>query len=77
MKCFSDDVLVFNEYAESILRYELGNHIELKQESIRPPKFYLGGSVRKLTPDNEVDDSAFSSSQHVKTAVQNVVNRLK
>ena len=74
---YTDDALVVSENAESILRDELGKYFELKQESIGPPKLYLGGSVRKVTLDNGVDAWAFSSSQYVKAAVQNVEDRLK
>ena len=35
-------------------------------------KLYLGSSIRKETLDNGVDAWAFSSSKHVKAAVQNV-----
>ena len=55
----------------------MGKYFELKQESIGPPKFYLGGSVRKVTLDNGVDVWAFSSSQYVKADVKNVEDRLE
>ena len=44
---------------------------------VRPPKFYLGGSVRKVTLDNGVEPWAFSSSQCVKAAVKSVEDRLE
>ena len=69
--------MVVSENSESILRDELGKYFELKQESIGPPKFYLGGSVRKVTLDNGVEAWAFSSSQYVKAAVKNVEDRLE
>ena len=74
---YKDDALVVSENAESILRDELGKYFELKQESIGPPKLYLGGSVRKVTLDNGVEAWDFSLSQYVKAAVKNVEDRLK
>ena len=45
----ADGTLDLLENAEHVLRDELGKHLELKQESIGPPKFYFGSSVRKVT----------------------------
>ena len=73
----TDDALVVSENAESILRDELGKYFELKQESIGPPNFYLGRSVRKVTVDNGVEAWAFSSSQYVNAPVKNVEDRLE
>ena len=69
---YTDDALVISENAESILRNELGRYFELKQESIGPPKIYLGGHVRKVQLENGVEAWAFSSSQYVQAAVKNV-----
>jgi hypothetical protein len=44
----------------------------LKEESIGPPKNYLGGHVHKIQLDNGVKCWAFSSSQYVQAAVKNV-----
>jgi hypothetical protein len=44
----------------------------LKQESIQPPKIYLGGFLRKVQQENGVNAWAFSSSQYVQAAVKNV-----
>ena len=55
----------------------MGKFFELKQESIEPPKFYLGSSVRKVTLDNGVEDWVFSPSQCVKAEVKNVEDRLE
>ena len=73
---YVDDALVIGEDPESILRKELGKYFELKEESIGPPKLYLGGHVRKVQLDNGVHCWAFSSSQYVQTAVKNVVEYL-
>jgi hypothetical protein len=60
---YTDDALAISEHAESALRKELGQFFVLKEESLGPPKIYLGGGVRKVKPDNEVEAWAFSSSQ--------------
>jgi hypothetical protein len=69
---YTDDALVISEHAEKVLRDGLGRYFELKEESIGPPKIYLGGGVRKVTLDNGVNAWAFSSSQYVRAAVTNV-----
>jgi hypothetical protein len=68
----TDDALVVSENAEKVLRDELGRYFALKEESIGPPKIYLGGHVRKVQLDNGVECWAFSSSQCVQAAVKNV-----
>ena len=42
---YTDDALVIAENAEDILRSEIGQYFELKQESIGEPTIYLGGKV--------------------------------
>jgi hypothetical protein len=74
---YTDDALVVSENAESVLRNELGRYFQLKEESIGPPKIYLGGNVRKVQLDNGVECWAFGSSQYVKSAVENVETYLK
>jgi hypothetical protein len=69
---YTDDTLVISENAEQVLRGELGKYMELKEESIGPPKIYLGGHVRKVELENGVKAWAFSSSQYVQAAVKNV-----
>ena len=73
---YTDDALVISENAENILRNEVGRYFELKEESIGPPKIYLGGRVRKVQLDNGVEAWAFSSSQYVQSAVSNVESYL-
>ena len=68
----TDDVLVISENAENVLRNEIGKYFELKEDSIGPPKIYLGGHCRKVTLENGVQAWAFGSSQYVKAAVENV-----
>ena len=46
---YTDDALVLSENAEKVLRNDVGRYFTLlKEESIGPPKIYLGGSVRKV-----------------------------
>jgi Reverse transcriptase (RNA-dependent DNA polymerase) len=73
---YTDDTLVASENAENILRNEIGRYFELKEESIGPPKQYLGGHVRKVTLENGVEAYGFSSSQYVQAAVKNVQEML-
>ena len=49
---YVDDVLIVSEHGEKVLREELGKYFELKEESIGPPSFYLGGKLRKVTLDS-------------------------
>ena len=72
MLLYTDDALVISENAKKILREELGQYFELKEESIGPPTLYLGGHVRKLQLDNGVRAWSFGSSQYVNAAVKNV-----
>jgi Reverse transcriptase (RNA-dependent DNA polymerase) len=74
---YTDDTLVISELAERVLRGELGQHFTLKEESIVPPKIYLGGSVRKVTLNNGVKCWSFSSLQYMQAAVKNVEDYLK
>ena len=69
---YTDDVLVVSEHGKKFLRTEIGKYFKLKEESIGPPKIYLGGRMSKVTLDNGVEAWAFSSSQYVQTAVKNV-----
>ena len=51
---YTEDTIVLSENAEHILRCEFGKYFTLKEESIVPPKTYLGGSVRKVKLNNGV-----------------------
>ena len=74
---YTDDALVVSENGERILRDEIGKYFKLKEESIGPPKIYLGGSVRQVTLQNGVKAYAFGSAQYVKNAVKNVKEHIK
>jgi hypothetical protein len=69
---YTDDVLVVSTNGESILREGIGRYFDLKEESIGPPKIYLGGHMRKVELENGVKAWAFSSSQYVQEAVRNI-----
>ena len=74
---YTDDALCISENPESILRNKIGKYFELKEESIGPPKQYLGGHVRKVTTEDGTKAWSFSSAQYVKSAVNNVVSTLE
>ena len=72
-----DDVLCVSHNAESILKNEINKYFVLKKESIGPPKQYLGGKLRLVDLENGNTAWAFSSTQYVQAAVENVENYLK
>ena len=51
---YTNDCLNLSENAEQVLQKDLWQYFTLKEESIGPPKIYLGGSVRKVQLDNGV-----------------------
>ena len=69
---YTDDALVISKNAERVLRLDLGRYFELKEESIGPPKLYLGSRIRKVQLENGIECWAASSSQYVQAAVKNV-----
>ena len=69
---YTDDVLCISENPERIIRSQIGKYFELKEESIGPPKIYLGGHMRQVTLENGVKAWTFSSSQYVQASVKNV-----
>ncbi|GAX21971.1 hypothetical protein FisN_16Hh038 [Fistulifera solaris] len=74
---YTDDTLCVSENPERVLREEIGKYFELKEESIGPPKIYLGGRVRKVELENGARAWSFSSSQYVQAAVANVEKYIK
>ena len=66
-----------SDKAEGILKDEIGKYFELKPDSIGPPKVYLGGRLRKVKLESDVEAWAFGSSQYVQSAVRNVEECLK
>ena len=65
-------MLVISENTERVLRLDLGRYFELKEESISPPKLYLGSRIRKVQLENGIECWAASSSQYIQAAVKNV-----
>ena len=49
---WTDDCLVISHRPEVVLRNEIGTYFKLKEESIGPPKIYLGGKMRQVQLDN-------------------------
>ena len=73
---YVDDALSIGVNAEKMLREEIGRFFGLKEESIGPPKIYLGGRMREVILENGVKAWSISSSQYVKAAVKNVESYL-
>ena len=69
---YIDVCLVISDRANSLLRDEIGQHLVLRKESIRPPSQYLGGKLRKVKLENGTDLWAWGSSQYLQAAVKNV-----
>ena len=77
---YVDDILCISHRGEDVLRNEIEPHFKLKEESIGPPNIYLGGKCRKQiihTSDGPKVAWSFSSSQYVKSAVENVEEYLR
>ena len=69
---YTDDCLVISDNAEAILRKEIGKSFTLKESSIGNPEQYRGGKLRKVVLENGAASWAFSSTQYVQEAVNNV-----
>ena len=74
---YTDDALVVSDEASDIIRNQIGKYFIVKKGSIGPPSRYLGGSVRKVLLNNGAEAWAFSSSQYVRAAVDNVEKYIK
>ena len=59
---YCDDVLVVSKNGETILRNEIGKYFDLKEESIGPPKLYLGGKLTEVTLTNGMKAWAFAQA---------------
>ena len=68
---YIDDCLCVSEHAEEAL-CEIDKYFSLKENSIGPPKIYLGGKVSKVDLPSGIWAYSFSSSQYVKEAIKNV-----
>eukprot|EP00957_Ditylum_brightwellii_P004392 333329-Ditylum_brightwellii.AAC.1 len=49
---YIEDALVLGEHPEKLFYQGIGKYFKLKEESVGPPKIYLGGCVCKRTLDN-------------------------
>ena len=67
---YTNNELVISQHDEETLK-ELGSYFELKEESIGPPKIYLGGHCKTVQLENGVNAWDFSSSQYVQAAMKN------
>jgi hypothetical protein len=74
---YVDDALAIGVDAENMLRREIGRYFELKEESIGPPKIYLGGQMQLVELSNGAKAWGISSSQYVQAAVNNVEKYLQ
>ena len=72
MVLYTNDAMVVSKNAEQVLQTDLQRYWTLKEESIGPPKYYLGGHIWKVQLDNGVECWSFSSFQYVQAAVKNV-----
>ena len=69
---YVDDVLIITEHGEDVIRGEMEKHFKLKEESIGPSSFYLGGKLRKVSLDNGSSAWAFGSSKYIQASVDNI-----
>ena len=71
------DCLVISDWAEYVIRSEIGKYFTLKEESIRYPGQYIGGRLRKVMLYNGAEACSFGSKRYVEKAVNNVVDYLE
>ena len=75
---YVDDVLCISENGISVIKNEINRYFKVKNsESISAPKLYLVNKVSKVTLANGNKAWAFSSSQYVQAAIENVEAHLK
>ena len=75
---YVDDVLCISQNGVHIIKNEIGKYFQIKnEEKVGAPDIYLGNKVSKVTLENGVRAWAFSSSQYVQAAVNNVEEYLK
>lgn len=73
----TDDALVVSVKVKDIVCNQIGKCFVVKKGSIGPPTRHLGRIVRKVQLDNMAEAWAFSISQHVRAATDDVENYLK
>ena len=69
---YVDDALCISCNGRNVLEMEIGRYWDIKEGSIGPPKIYLGNKTSQVVLDNGVSAWAFSSSQYVQGAIENV-----
>ena len=69
---YVDNFVVVFGHSEKMLRQDIGKYLKLKQKSIGLPDVYPGGKMRRFNIENGSKAWAFSSSQYVVEAVNNV-----
>ena len=69
---YINDALVISDNTDHVLGNDMWCYFTLKEESIGPPKIYLGGSLRKFQLDKGVKCWSFSSSQYFQSDLNNV-----
>ena len=74
---YVDDCLCISVNPEMIVRDEIGKYFLMKEVSIGEPDVYLGGEVQKVELELGEMCWAFSLSQYVGEACQNIRNHLK
>ena len=73
---WTDVCLVISHRPDYVFRNDFGKHFKLKEESIGPPKIYLGGKMRQVQLENNNCAWSFSSAQYVKNAIKNVEEKI-
>jgi uncharacterized Fe-S cluster-containing protein len=68
---YVDNALAIGVYGEKMLREEIGQYFELKEELNGPPTIYLGGKMRQVILDIGMKAWGISLSQYVQAAVNN------
>eukprot|EP00957_Ditylum_brightwellii_P090696 6907939-Ditylum_brightwellii.AAC.1 len=74
---YVDDALAIEEHPEKLLCLGIGKYFQLNEESVGPPKIYIGGSVHKRTLHNGVKAWVFSSLQYYQTALKSIAEYLE
>ena len=72
-----DDGLVLSENTKYIIRDQIRNYCTIEEESIGSLDRYLGGKVQKIELANGARCWAFSLSQYVQEACNNVIKYLE
>ena len=77
MLLYTDDFLVISYCTEIIMRKEIGNYFELKEDSNGPNSIYLLDHMCEVDPKTRLESWAFGSTQYVKLDLNNVEEHLQ